>query len=104
MPVIDVNGHRLHVNEEGFLTDPGEWDPDLAKALAASIGIELTDAHWRVVNFLRADYETRGETATTRRVQTVGGVPVKEQFRLFPKKPGKKMAYVAGLPKPHGCV
>ncbi|MEP6462315.1 MAG: TusE/DsrC/DsvC family sulfur relay protein [Frankiaceae bacterium] len=104
MPVIDVNGHRLHVNEEGFLTDPGEWDPDLAKALAASIGIELTDAHWRVVNFLRADHETRGETATTRRVQTVGGVPVKEQFRLFPKKPGKKMAYVAGLPKPHGCV
>jgi sulfur relay (sulfurtransferase) DsrC/TusE family protein len=34
----------------------------------------------------------------------VGGVPVKEQFALFPKKPGKKMAYIAGLPKPHGCV
>ena len=45
-----------------------------------------------------------GETATTRRVQMVGGVPVKEQFALFPKKPGKKMAYIAGLPKPRGCV
>jgi tRNA 2-thiouridine synthesizing protein E len=33
-----------------------------------------------------------------------GGVAVKEQFALFPKKPMKKMAYVAGLPKPHGCV
>ena len=22
----------------------------------------------------------------------------------FPKKPAKKMAYIAGLPKPHGCV
>lgn len=24
--------------------------------------------------------------------------------RLFPKKPAKKMAYIAGLPKPKGCV
>ena len=32
------------------------------------------------------------------------GVPVKDLFRLFPQKPAKKMAYVAGLPKPVGCV
>ncbi|MGZ4533824.1 MAG: TusE/DsrC/DsvC family sulfur relay protein [Mycobacteriaceae bacterium] len=25
-------------------------------------------------------------------------------FVLFPQKPAKKMAYIAGLPKPHGCV
>ena len=81
-----------------------EWDEDLAKVLAANIGIDLTEAHWKVVRFLRSDYKDRGETATTRRVQTVGGVPVKEQFALFPNKPGKKMAYIAGLPKPRGCV
>jgi tRNA 2-thiouridine synthesizing protein E len=23
---------------------------------------------------------------------------------LFPQKPAKKMSYIAGLPKPHGCV
>jgi tRNA 2-thiouridine synthesizing protein E len=34
----------------------------------------------------------------------VGGVPTTELFILFPSKPGKKMAYIAGLPKPHGCV
>ena len=72
--------------------------------LATQIGIELTDAHWKVIRFLREDYAKQGETATTRRVQTFGGVPVKEQFVLFPKKPGKKMSYIAGLPKPHGCV
>ena len=72
--------------------------------LAAAIDIDLTDEHWKVIRFLRADYASQGQTATTRRVQAVGGVPVKKQFELFPKKPGKKMAYVAGLPKPHGCV
>jgi len=104
MAVTEINGRSVHVDDEGFLTEYGEWDEDLAKLLAANIGIDLTDEHWRVIRFLRDDYKDRGETATTRRVQTVGGVSVKEQFALFPKKPGKKMAYVAGLPKPHGCV
>jgi tRNA 2-thiouridine synthesizing protein E len=104
MPVTELDGHQVHVDEEGFLTEYDEWDEDLAKVLAAQIGIHLTDAHWKVIRFLREDFLAQGETATARRVQTAGGVPVKEQFALFPKKPAKKMAYVAGLPKPHGCV
>jgi tRNA 2-thiouridine synthesizing protein E len=104
MPVTTLNGKAVHVNEEGFLTEYDEWDEELATTLAAQIGIELTDAHWKVIRFLRDDFRTKGETATTRRVQQVGGVGVKEQFALFPKKPGKKMSYIAGLPKPHGCV
>lgn len=104
MPVTTIDGRPVNVDAEGFLTDPAEWDESLATALAGAIGIELTDAHWKVLRFLREDFATQGETATTRRVQTVGGVPTKEQFALFPKKPAKKMAYVAGLPKPRGCV
>lgn len=104
MPVIEVAGKQVNVNEEGFLTKYDEWDEDIAKALAAQIEIDLTDEHWKAIRFLREDYKTEGETATSRRVQTVGGIPVKEQFVLFPKKPAKKMAYVAGLPKPKGCV
>jgi tRNA 2-thiouridine synthesizing protein E len=104
MPVTEIDSHQIHVDDEGFLTEYDEWDENLAVVLAKQIGIELTDAHWKVIRFLREDYKTQGDTATTRRVQAVGGVPVKEQFTLFPKKPAKKMAYIAGLPKPHGCV
>jgi len=104
MPVTTMDGRQIHVDDEGFLTEYDEWDEELAKVLAHNIGIDMTDDHWKVVRFLRDDYKTQGETATTRRVQTVGGVPTKDQFTLFPKKPAKKMAYVAGLPKPHGCV
>lgn len=104
MPVTTIAGRQVQVDEEGFLTDPTEWDRELGEALAAIIGIEMTDAHWAVIDFLRADFATQGETATTRRVQTVGGVSTKDQFALFPKKPAKKMAYIAGLPKPRGCV
>ena len=104
MPVTTMNGREIQVNDEGFLTEYDEWDEELAKVLANYIHIHLTDEHWKVIRFLREDFKTQGETATTRRVQTVGGVPTKEQFTLFPKKPAKKMAYIAGLPKPRGCV
>jgi tRNA 2-thiouridine synthesizing protein E len=104
MAVTTIAATQVHVDNEGFLTEYDEWDSHLATELAAAIGIQLTDAHWKVIRFLREDYLARGETATLRRVSTLAGVPVKELFALFPGKPAKKMAYIAGLPKPHGCV
>ena len=104
MPVTTLADRQIQVNDEGFLTDPAEWDEQLAAVLAAQIGIQLTDAHWVVLRFLRRDYASQGQTPTLRRVSTAGGVPIKELFALFPNKPAKKMAYIAGLPKPQGCV
>lgn len=104
MPVTTLDGRQIHVNDEGFLTDPAEWDEALATVLATQIGITLTDAHWAAIRFLRQDFAAVGETPTLRRVSTVGGIPIKELFALYPQKPAKKMAYIAGLPKPHGCV
>ncbi len=104
MPTATIAGQDVQVNEEGFLTEYDEWTEDIANELASNIGIEMTDDHWALIKWLREDYKEKGETATTRRVQTVGGFPTKQQFQLFPKKPAKKMAYIAGVPKPHGCV
>jgi TusE/DsrC/DsvC family sulfur relay protein len=104
MPVTTIGTTAVHVDAEGFLTDYDEWDEPLAIRLAAQIGIEMTDAHWKPIRFLRQDFRNEGETATLRRVSTQAAIPVKELFVLFPGKPAKKMAYIAGLPKPHGCV
>jgi tRNA 2-thiouridine synthesizing protein E len=104
MPVTTLDGRTITVDDEGFMTEYGEWDETLAKALAAQIGLDLTDEHLDVIRFLRKDFTEKGETATLRRIATVGGFPTKRLFELFPKKPAKKLAYVAGLPKPHGCV
>jgi len=105
MPVTTIGGREVHVDDEGFLTEYDEWNEDLAKELAANIGIpELNEDHWKVINFLRSDFKEQGETATLRRVSAVGGIPTKSLFQLFPKKPARKMSYVAGLPKPAGCI
>jgi tRNA 2-thiouridine synthesizing protein E len=104
MTTTTIEGRTVHVNDEGFLTDPAEWDEQVARALAARIGLDLTEDHWSTIRFVREDYAARGETATVRRISTVGGIATKKLFELFPRQPAKKLAYVAGLPKPHGCV
>ena len=104
MATTTINGKEVVVDDEGFMTQYDQWDEDIAAALAAAIDVDLTDEHWKVINFLREDFKEKGETPTIRRVSTAGGVDTKKLFQLFPKKPAKKMSYIAGLPKPHGCV
>ena len=104
MPTTTIDRHEIHVDDEGFMTQYDEWTEDLGKVLAAQIGVEMSEEHWTAIRFLRSDYPEHGETATLRRVATLGGIPTKQLFTLFPKKPAKKMAYIAGLPNPRGCV
>jgi len=99
-----IAGRPVHVNDEGFLTEFDEWDEHVAAALAADIGIALDEERLAVLHFVRRDYRERGTTPTLRRVSATGGFDTKRLFVLFPKKPAKKMAYVAGVPKPVGCV
>ncbi|HLA66345.1 MAG TPA: TusE/DsrC/DsvC family sulfur relay protein [Acidimicrobiia bacterium] len=100
-----IAGREIHVDEEGFMTDPAEWNEEMAAVLAKNIGIdELTPDHWKVIRYLREDLAAQGETPTLRRVSLNIGITTKQLFELFPKKPGKKMAYLAGVPKPKGCI
>jgi tRNA 2-thiouridine synthesizing protein E len=105
MPTNTIDNHTFCVDDEGFFTDCDEWNEQLCVVLAELVGIaEVTDAHWASLRFMRADAEVMGSTPTLRRMQTEGGFDIRELFQLFPGKPAKKMAYLAGLPKPVGCV
>ncbi len=105
MSVREIAGTTVHFDEQGFMSNPDEWNKMIAEILAAEIGITpLTDRHWKVIEFCREDFEERGDSPTLRRIMKVGGVPTKELYKLFPKGPAKKVAYVSGLGKPSGCI
>lgn len=104
MPVNTLGAHTFDVDPEGFFVRREDWSEELAAELAALIGIEMTDEHWAPIRFMRDDQATTGVTPTLRRMQVVGGFAIADLFRLFPTKPAKKMAWLAGLKKPVGCV
>ena len=105
MPTNVVDGREFEVNNEGFFTSRDQWDEELAVKLAALVGLEeMSEAHWKVLRFLREDSAVTGVTPTLRRLQTAGGFDIRDLYQLFPGKPAKKMSYLAGLPKPVGCV
>lgn len=105
MPVNTFLGRQITVDAEGFLSIPDQWDESLASHLATYAGIsELSDEQWAVIRFAHDDARQTGQSPTLRRLHDVGGFDIKRLFELFPGKPAKKIAYIAGFPKPAACV
>jgi len=105
MSTREIAGQVVEFDEEGFMVNPNDWSEDIAQSLAQEEGIDqLTEGHWKVINFSREDFEANGEPPGLRRITKVGGVPTKDIYKLFPKGPAKKVAKIAGLGKPHGCI
>jgi dissimilatory sulfite reductase related protein len=95
----------VDVDAEGFLTDPAQWNEQIAEAIAAQNGIpELTRRHWLVVRFMRDRYLQTGTAPSIRSLGKESGVPIKELYQLFPKGPAKLAAKIGGIPKPKGCI
>jgi tRNA 2-thiouridine synthesizing protein E len=92
-------------DRERFMTDPNEWTPQIAEILAREEGIDpLTERHWQVIRFVRDEFQRSGESPTLRTINKKSGVETKELYELFPKGPAKKVARIAGLGKPKGCI
>ena len=93
------------LNEEGFMTNPDEWTREIAEVISVQEGIEvLTTEHWKIIDFCRQQGEATGHAPTLRQITTGTGISTKDLFALFPKGPAKKVAKIAGLGKPEGCV
>lgn len=98
-----ITDKQIKLNEEGFLLDFNQWDKDVAIALAKDAGIELTDKHWEVINFLQDQYRNDA-ILSIRRVGKSGIVDIKEFYQLFPNGPLKTSSKIAGIPKPVCCI
>jgi len=105
MESLTADLNTLSLDKDGHLANREDWSIDLAQQLAYTCEVgELNDRHWEVINFIRAEFENTGDTPPIRRLTKQSGVSIKELYQLFPKGPAKKMAKIAGLPKPKGCI
>lgn len=108
---MNVAGKTIETDEEGYLTNIDDWNEDVAAELAKLEEVEMTEAHWEVVNFLREYYEEY-KIAPMIRILTkaIGKKLGKEKgntkylYELYPAGPAKQACKIAGMPKPTGCV
>ena len=101
-----VNGIERETDDQGFLREP-DFSDEAVHVIAAAEHIELTDAHWQVVNYLRDEYREHGHTPNFRNLlkgmaEIRPGTDSKALYDLFPMGPAKQAAKVAGLPQPLG--
>jgi len=91
-------------DDDGFMVNDTAWTREIGQAIAEALEVQLSDRHWAVIDFARADFESSGEPPTLRRITQQTDVSMKEMYQLFPDGPAKLAANIAGLKKPTGCI
>lgn len=98
-------------DKEGFLRNLSDWEPQVARQIAAAESLELTTAHWEVVDLLRAYYREYDASPAMRPLVKYCALKLGEDkgksiylLSLFPGSPAKLGSKIAGLPKPDNCL
>lgn len=105
MATAEYAGATIELDADGHLASLDDWNEEVARAIAAELGIDdLNEDHWKVINFMRDVFKADGDAPSIRRLTKESGVDTKTLYKLFPKGPAKKSAKIAGLPKPKGCI
>ena len=106
-----INNQRIATDKDGYLKNLDDWSHDIAQQMAIEASIELTPAHWEVIEALRGFYRDY-ELAPAMRafVKHVGLTLGKDKgnsiylMQLFPPSPAKVACKIAGLPRPTNCL
>jgi tRNA 2-thiouridine synthesizing protein E len=104
MSILELKDGSVELDEAGCLKDFRQWSEEVARALAERDGIELTEAHLKVIRTIQAYYQEHKVPPILTLVSKMCGMSFKELHGLFHKQPGKRAAKFAGLPKASGCT
>ncbi len=111
MSTLIIEGNTICLDKDGYLQNLDDWSPVIASALAAQENLELSDAHWEVIELLRSFYAEFQLSPATRPLIKYAAIklgPDKGNSQhlnlLFKGTPAKLAAKLAGLPKPTNCL
>ncbi|MDV7209794.1 TusE/DsrC/DsvC family sulfur relay protein [Azotobacter beijerinckii] len=111
MNTLNVAGHSLALDKDGYLTDLQDWSEAVAEALARREELELNAEHWEILRLLRdfyAEFQLSPATRPLIKYVALKLGPEKGNSlhlnRLFKGTPAKLAAKLAGLPKPSNCL
>jgi tRNA 2-thiouridine synthesizing protein E len=98
-------------DREGFLRNLRDWTPEVAEYIAAQENLQLTAAHWEIIDLLRRYYQEFDASPAMRALvkycaRELGPDKGRSIYlmSLFPGSPAKIGSKIAGLPKPDNCL
>lgn len=98
-------------DDKGYLADWLQWDTDIAAAFARDEQIELSPAHWEIIDLLRDYYQQFDASPANRALvnfvkKRLGADKGNSIYllSLFPGSPARVGSRIAGLPKPKNCL
>lgn len=100
----------IEFDDEGFLRVPSQWDSELATNIAKENDIELSDAHWTVINAARSFYAQTGISPSMRpliKILESENATIANSItlaQLFSPQVTRLVAQISGLPKPSDCI
>lgn len=94
---------EIDLNDEGYMLDFAQWNKDIGTYLAQEQGVNMTDKHWEVIDYIHEKYNNE-EPLSIRGIKKSGVIIIKEFYALFPGGPLKKATLIAGIPKPKSCI
>jgi tRNA 2-thiouridine synthesizing protein E len=109
--MLEFEGKQIETDSHGYLKNIDDWSVKLVPLLADEEGIELSEAHWEVVHFVRDFYKEFNTSPAIRMLVKAMAKKYGEEkgssrylYKLFPKGPAKQATKLAGLPKPVKCI
>lgn len=103
---IEFNNQSIETTATGYLVNVEDWSKGLAEKIAEDEGVELSERHWNLIDFLRDEFISNGGNQPNTRniVKAMSAkwgekIGQKEIYNLFPKDPSKQGGRIAGLPE-----
>ena len=104
---VELDGKLVETTETGFLVNQEDWNERIAEVIAEQEGIQLTQRHWDVINYLRDEYfNNAGNNPNMRSmIKDMGNIWAGEKvesktlYDLFPGNPSKQAGRIGGLPE-----
>jgi tRNA 2-thiouridine synthesizing protein E len=104
---IEIDGIIIPTTASGFLENIEDWSEAVAKQIAEQEGVNMSDRHWDLINYLRDEFlNNAGNQPNTRNMVKAlskkwddKSVNAKSLYDLFPGDPSKQAGKIGGLPE-----
>ena len=106
MATFEFANKQYAIDSDEFLADFSAWDENFARGIAPKVGIisGLSEDHWRVIHFIRGQYQKTGKCPLVYETARMNRLHLQELKKLFPAGYLRGACKLAGITYKEGYL